>query len=80
MARVVWKSLRAPKSERSAGRAAVGRKTVTSGEGRKTVHTLDANTAEFDAALTYVFSRNVAKARRENKRILGQADLEPAKT
>ena len=79
MTKVVWKSLSKTRSAESAGRAAVGAKVVASEEGRKTVRTLDANAANFDEALTYIFTRNVAKARRENKRILGRADVAPAK-
>ena len=79
MTKVVWKSLKTSKSAQSAGRGAVGAKVVASEEGRKTVRTLDANNDNFDAALTYIFTRNVAKARRENKRILGRADIAPAK-
>ena len=45
------------------------------GDGRsKTVYRLDANSPTFDADLQYVFSRNVAKARRENKRLFGSPE------
>jgi hypothetical protein len=37
------------------------------------VLSLDANSATFADDLTEVFERNVAKARRENKRLLGSA-------
>ncbi len=80
MAKVVWKSLKTSKSAQAAARSEVGKKVVSGAGGRKTVRTLDANTANFDLALEYVFGRNVAKARRENKRILGRADIEPSKT
>jgi hypothetical protein len=41
---------------------------------------LDLNSATFDDDLTYVFEKNVAKARRENKRLLGSADgIDPKK-
>jgi hypothetical protein len=33
----------------------------------------------FDDGMLYVFRRNVAKARRENKRLLGVADFVPPK-
>jgi hypothetical protein len=45
----------------------------------KTVRTLDAGSATFDDDLLYVFNKNVAKARRENKRVLGSADGVPRK-
>jgi hypothetical protein len=35
---------------------------------------LDAHSPTFDRDLQYVFAKNVAKARRENKRLLGSAD------
>jgi hypothetical protein len=35
---------------------------------------LDLNSATFDDDLTYAFEKNVAKARRENKKLLGSAD------
>ena len=41
--------------------------------------TLDANSSSFEDDLHYVFSKNVARARRENKRILGASDIAPPK-
>lgn len=41
------------------------------------VAVLDANTASFGSDLLQVFSRNVAKARRENKRLFGSPDRVP---
>ena len=35
---------------------------------------IDANSPTFDADLTYVFQQNVARARRENKRLFGSPD------
>jgi hypothetical protein len=35
---------------------------------------LDLTSATFDDDLTYIFQRNVAKARRENRLLLGSAD------
>jgi hypothetical protein len=43
------------------------------------VLTLDANSPSFEDGLQYVFARNVAKARRDNKRIVGVADVAPPK-
>jgi hypothetical protein len=43
------------------------------------VLTLDANSKTFDLDLQYVFQRNVAKARRENRKVTGRSDRAPAK-
>jgi hypothetical protein len=40
----------------------------------KTVRTLDARSATFGDDLLYVFGKNVAKARRDNKRVTGATD------
>jgi hypothetical protein len=42
-----------------------------------TLSTLDAHSRSFTDDLTYVFGRNVARARRENKRLTGSADRVP---
>ena len=77
MAKVVYRSL---SRKASPGSRAVGKKRVAAGEGRsKTVLTLDANSASFNEDLLYVFSRNVAKARRENRRVVGAPDIAPRK-
>jgi hypothetical protein len=79
MAKVVVRSLKAARSGKSAP-PSVGKKRVPSANGGwKVIRTLDANSASFDAGSTYVFEKNVAKARRENKRILGSADVAPRK-
>jgi hypothetical protein len=47
-------------------------KRVTTPDGAKvTVRSLDANSPTFGEEFLYVFSRNVAAARRRNKEILG---------
>jgi hypothetical protein len=43
------------------------------------VLSLDANSPTFDDDLTYVFEKNVARARRENKKLFGSADGPQAK-
>jgi hypothetical protein len=43
------------------------------------VLSLDANGPTFDDDLTYDFERNVARARRENKKLFGSADGPAAK-
>jgi hypothetical protein len=53
----------------------VRKKKVRGSNGRvREVMLLDLNSATFDDDLTYVFEKNVAKARRENKKLLGSAD------
>jgi len=72
--KVVFKSLKPGRSTKSAP-PSVEKKRVALGNGRwKTVYRLDANSPTFDADLQYVFSRNVAKARRENKRLFGSPE------
>ncbi|HZO47824.1 MAG TPA: hypothetical protein VFB68_18135 [Xanthobacteraceae bacterium] len=80
MAKIVYKSLATSKSAKAAGARAVGKKRVAMpGGGWRTVRTLDVNSPNFDDAYLYVIRSNVAKARRENKRILGVADVVPRK-
>ncbi len=43
------------------------------------IRTIDAGSKTLDLDLTYVFGKNVAAARRENKRVTGSVDFEPAK-
>jgi hypothetical protein len=58
-----------------AHRISVRKKRVHGSDGRvRQVMLLDLNSATFDDDLTYVFEKNVAKARRENKKLLGSAD------
>ena len=45
----------------------------------RTVRTLDGQSKTFASDLTYVFARNVARARRENKQVTGTLDRLPAK-
>lgn len=72
------------KGQRSSGIAlsdtSVLRKRVRDAKGgRKALRTLDTSSSTLDADLTYVFGRNVAAARQENKRVTGVADVAPAK-
>lgn len=58
----------------------VVQKRVRGADGKLSVmRTLDGESKTFSDDLTYVFSRNVAKARRENKKVIGAADRVPAK-
>jgi len=79
MAKVVIKRLNRSRSKGSVP-SAVAKKRVANGEGRsKVFFALDANSPTFDEGLHYVFRKNVAKARRENRRIVGSADIAPRK-
>ena len=79
MAKLVYRSLKSGRLSKSAARAVETRR-VAGHNGRKTVvRTLDANNDNFDDGLRYVFAQNVAKARRENKRVTGKADVVPRK-
>jgi hypothetical protein len=80
VAKVVIKRLKTGRVVGAAART-VGKKRVAKTDGGwKTVRTLDANSAVFDQGLRYIFAKNVAKARRENKRIVGLADIAPPKS
>jgi hypothetical protein len=46
---------------------------------RRLVHVVDSESPTLGQDLEHVFRLNVAKARRENKRILGVADFLPGK-
>lgn len=79
MAKVVFKGLKAGRFTGPATRS-VGKKRVSKADGGwKMVRTLDANSAIFDEGLRYVFTKNVAKARRDNKRVVGATDIAPPK-
>jgi len=79
VAKVVFKSLKTGRLGKAAARA-IGKKRVATPDGKwKTVRTLDVYHPDFDDAMLYAFRSNVAKARRENKRILGVADVVPRK-
>lgn len=62
-------------------KGSVRQKMLRDLEGRSVrVLTLDANSATFSDDLTLVFRRNVARARRENKRLFGSpSGLRPTK-
>jgi hypothetical protein len=75
MAKVATRSKPKPKKP-----GAVTEKRVRNIEGQvKTVWTLDARSPTFGTDLQYVFRKNVAKARRENRRIIGAADVAVSK-
>jgi hypothetical protein len=60
---------------------AVTEKRVYDADGNlQTVRAMDARSENFGGDLRYIFERNVAKARRDNKRVTGAADVAPAKS
>ena len=81
MVKVVVASLRptrptkSKRTKRSAA-APVTLKRVLGPDGRlRKLWALDAESLSFGDDLQYVFSRNVSKARRANKRIVGSSDV-----
>jgi hypothetical protein len=75
MAKVVVTSLRSKLKGRRET-TSVTEKRVRDTEGQvKTLRTLDAGSRTFGDDLQYVFGKNVAKARRDNKRAIGAADV-----
>lgn len=75
MAKVVVKKFANPGRRNT---VAVTEKRVRDTDGKLlTVRTLDGHSKTFTTDLTYVFSRNVAKARRENKLVTGTTDRVP---
>lgn len=81
MAKVVVKKLAKSTARQIGARgAAISSKRVGDLHGGSTtLVTIDADSKTFANDLTYVFGKNVAKARRENKRITGALDGVPAK-
>lgn len=81
MARVVVTKRKIARGGATAGKTpSVGEKRVRDAAGKiLTMRTLDAQSATFAEDLTYVFQKNVAKARRENKQVTGTLDRVPAK-
>jgi hypothetical protein len=75
MARIVVGNLKKAKGRDSS--AIVTKRVRTSEGGVKTLRTIDAGSRTFGSDLSYVFERNVAKARRENKKITGANDGVP---
>jgi hypothetical protein len=63
------------KSVIDAGKGKARKQRIYGPDGRSTtVFTVDMNSATFGSDLHYAFERNVARARRENKRRFGSAD------
>ena len=57
----------------------VERRVRTSDGKMTTIRTVDAASPTFGEDMLYVFRKNVAAARRENKRVTGVSDVAPAK-
>lgn len=81
MAKVVITKLENSTARQIGAKAAGTReKNIAAGRGKaETLTTLNANSGTFGDDLTYAFGKNVAKARRENKRLTGSSDFVPAK-
>lgn len=76
MAKVIIKKLAGAKRKSATRPETVGQKRVRGSDGElRTLRTINAGSKTFGSDLTYVFSRNVAKARRENKRVTGTTDV-----
>ena len=81
MADVVYADLSRGRPGRSGNTGSVRSKRLRTAAGKLVqVLALDANSATFIDDLTTVFEKNVAKARRDNKRMLGSADGTRTKT
>jgi hypothetical protein len=79
MAKIVVTSLKS-KTKTHGSATSVTKKRVKDTDGQvRTLRTLDAGSRTFGDDLGYVFGKNVAKARRENKRTIGTTDVAVAK-
>jgi hypothetical protein len=66
------------KSNGTTATTSVPEKRIRDTAGRvKTLRVLDIGSRTFGDDLQYVFGKNVAKARRDNKRLLGTSDVAP---
>lgn len=79
MAKIVTGKL----NERKGGKAAsvqLSAKRVRNADGRtQTLYTVDLASPGFERQFSTVFQRAVNKARRENKKVTGSPDVEPAR-
>lgn len=78
MAKVTYAKLNPSKSP---AKSAIEKSVVRDASTGKfvTIKTIRLNKETFGDAFTKVFQDNVAKARRENKRLLGVTDVKPAR-
>lgn len=80
MAKLVVTRIRSKPTRAGPGKTSVTEKRVRDTDGQvKTLRTLDAGSRTFGTDLQYVFGKNVAKARRDNKRAIGTTDVVIAK-
>jgi hypothetical protein len=81
MARVLFKSLNDTKLRaRKGAKGAVTEKRVRGPDGRLVkVLAIDAHSPTFSEDLSYVFKKNVARARRENKKLPGTPNRVPTR-
>lgn len=80
MAKVIIKKVVGKRRKGATRPDSVGQKRVRSADGEfRTLRTIKTDSKTFGNDLTYVFGKNVAKARRENKRLTGSTDVVPFK-
>jgi hypothetical protein len=80
MVKVVVGSFKSTKAKPKGSKTLVTEKRVRDTDGQlRTLRTLDAASRTFGTDLQYVFGKNVAKARRDNKRTTGANDVVVAK-
>jgi len=78
MAKVVVKNLRSGRRQQlSDALDKIEKRYLVSPAGRRVVYSVDSSSPNFGRRLERVFQRNVDKARRDNKRVLGVADRSP---
>jgi hypothetical protein len=77
MVKVIYANLQTPK--RGAGGALTRKRVRNAGDNPAAVLILNADSPDFADDLTHAFTRNVARARRENKRLFGSASGVAAK-
>jgi hypothetical protein len=80
MAKVVVANLKSKLKTEGRGRTSVSEQRVRDTDGQvKTLRKLDARASTFGGDLQQVFGKNVAKARRDNKRTTGATDVAVSK-
>ena len=80
MTKLVVAKLKGSKKGKGAHGAVTEKRVRSSDTGQfLTVRTIEGQSKTFAHDLTYVFTKNVAKARRENKAVAGVTDRAPSK-
>jgi hypothetical protein len=78
MAKVVVKNLRSESCGGLSDRfSELQKRGVIGAAGRRVMYSADSSSPNFGRELERIFQRNVHKARRDNKRVLGVADRSP---